>query len=1029
MPCLRNVLVDTVPDVRATAAKALGSLVEKLGERNFPTMVNDLLDTLNADVASTDRQGAAQGLSEVLAGLGLERLEDTLPRILRDSRSPQAYVREAFISLLIYLPATFGTRFAPYLSQSITPILAGLADDSEFVRDASLRAGKIMIANYASKSLDLMLPELERGIFNSSWRIRVSSLQLIGDLLFKVSGITTSTKADGEDEEEESVATEAQRNALTEALGQARRDRILSSLYIARFDTFAMVRSSAINVWKTLVANTPKTVKDILPSMITTIIENLAIDDTEKRAVFIETLGDLMRKNGEELVHQLLPALEDGLKSPDVSNRIGVCVAMSELISNGTSEQLESAEEALTRAMRRVLMDDNERVRAAANEAFDALQTKFGKRVVDAVLPELLTMLQSEDKADAALAALRGMMQARAQVILPILIPTLTKTPLTKFNIRAIASLSRVAGAALTKRLSSLISCLLNSEVSGNEPDESGAALESVLLSTQDAVEAVASIMNIMLDFAVDDNYKKRAAACRHMAVFFAETKLDISRYIQDWLRVLLRLFADSSEEVVKAAWTAMDALTKSLRKEEMGGLVAPLRRALQTVAMADTDLPGFSLPKGLSAVLPIFLQGLMQGNSDQKEEAALGLGDLIARTNSDALKLFVTQITGPLIRIIGERNSSDIKAAILSSLRLLLQKIPASLKPFLPQLQRTFTKSLADPMEEVRVKAAKALGTLITLQTRVDPLVAELVAGVSSNDAQIAEAMLSALFQVVGKAAVHMSSASKESVVQLVKQLSGAGSGSTSAATETSSRKAAELLGVLFRNLEDEQARTMLRDLVLVTPPTRFSMVALNGLLLESADKIGDLSGCPGDVANYLCSAAQDASPQISDLAMLAIGKWLLNPRYHRDFQQVKQLMSCLASCMQAPKSASTDTKRLALVDLNALARRFPEVVRPHAQMLLEPIFSTVRDPVLPVKLAGEQAFVNVLEMPAQQTTLLDGLLDKLQNPGKVRSIGEYAKRVASKIAAAQNEKEAAGVPLRDDDTDEIYGVREDEA
>ncbi|ORY78643.1 armadillo-type protein [Protomyces lactucae-debilis] len=1028
MPCLRNVMVDTIPDVRATAAKALGSLVEKLGERNFPTMVDDLLDTLNADVASTDRQGAAQGLSEVLAGLGLDRLEDTLPRILRDSRSPHAYVREAFISLLIYLPATFGSRFSPYLSQSITPILVGLADDSEFVRDASLRAGKIMIANYATKSVDLMLPELERGIFNTTWRIRVSSLQLIGDLLFKVSGITTSTKTDDEDEEEDSVATEAQRNALIEALGQARRDRILSSIYIARFDTFAMVRSSAINVWKTLVANTPKTVKDILPSMIAIIIENLSIDDDEKRAVFIETLGDLMRKNGEELVLQLLPALEEGLRSPSAAYRIGVCVAMSELISNGTSEQLEGAEDALTRAMRRVLIDDNQHVRAAANKAFDALQSKFGKRVVNAVLPELLMMLQSEDKAEAALAALRGMMQARAQVILPILIPTLTKAPLSKFNIRAIASLSRVAGAALTKRLSSLLSCLLDSEVSGNEAEESGAAFESVLLSTQDAVEAIASIMNIMLDFAKHDDHKKRAAACRHMAVFFTENKLDISRYVQDWLRVLLGLFADSSNYVVEAAWSALDALTKSLRKEEMGGLVAPLRRALQSVSVPDTDLPGFSLPKGLSAVLPIFLQGLMQGNSDQKEESALGLGDVIVRTKPEALKVFVTQITGPLIRIIGERSSSDIKAAILLSLRLLLQRIPASLKPFLPQLQRTFTKSLADPMEAVRVRAAKALGTLITLQTRVDPLVAELVTGVQGGDAQVAEAMLSALFQVVGKAAIHMSTASKQSVVQLVKQLSTGGAAAASGSSDVSGRKAAELLGVLFRNLEDDQARALLGDLILVTPPTRFSMVALNGLLVESADKIAELPGCPGDIATYVCTAAQDANPQVSDLAMLAVGKWLLNPRYHRDYQHVKQIMACLASCMQSPKSASTDTKRLALVDVNALARRYPEIVRPHAEVLLEPIFSTVRDPVLPVKLAGEQAFVNVLEMPAQETALLDGLLAKLEHPAKTRSMGEYAKRVASKIAAAQNEKEAAGVPLRDDDMDEIFGVKDED-
>ncbi len=55
-----------------------------------------------------------------------------------------------------------------------------------------------------------------------------------------------------------------------------------------------------------------------------------------------------------------------------------------------------------------------------------------------------------------------------------------------------------------------------------------------------------------------------------------------------------------------------------------------------------------------------------------------------------------------------------------------MLSKIPTFLKPFLPQLQRTFAKSLADPSSEVlRSRAAKALGTLITMTPRVDPLIA----------------------------------------------------------------------------------------------------------------------------------------------------------------------------------------------------------------------------------------------------------------------------------------------------------------
>lgn len=132
MPLVHDVLVDPVPEARATAAKALGTLVERLGETNFPNLVTTLLQTLRSDTSGVDRQGAAQGLSEVLSGLGMERLEGLLPEIVANAASPRPYVREGFISLLVYLPATFGHRFAPHLGRIIPPILSGLADDSEY---------------------------------------------------------------------------------------------------------------------------------------------------------------------------------------------------------------------------------------------------------------------------------------------------------------------------------------------------------------------------------------------------------------------------------------------------------------------------------------------------------------------------------------------------------------------------------------------------------------------------------------------------------------------------------------------------------------------------------------------------------------------------------------------------------------------------------------------------------------------------------------------------------------------------------
>ena len=42
--------------------------------------------------------------------------------------------------------------------------------------------------SYASTALPLLLPAVEAGVLNANWRIRQSSIELLGDLLFKVGG-------------------------------------------------------------------------------------------------------------------------------------------------------------------------------------------------------------------------------------------------------------------------------------------------------------------------------------------------------------------------------------------------------------------------------------------------------------------------------------------------------------------------------------------------------------------------------------------------------------------------------------------------------------------------------------------------------------------------------------------------------------------------------------------------------------------------------------------------------------------------
>jgi len=139
----------------------------------------------------------------------------------------------------------FGNSFANYLGRIIPPILAGLADDIESVRETALRAGRLLVKNFATRAVDLLLPELERGLADDSYRIRLSSVELVGDLLFNLTGITGKTDADEEEVEEDAKEAGA---SLREVLGEEKRNKILSALYICRCDTAGAVRAAAVAV-------------------------------------------------------------------------------------------------------------------------------------------------------------------------------------------------------------------------------------------------------------------------------------------------------------------------------------------------------------------------------------------------------------------------------------------------------------------------------------------------------------------------------------------------------------------------------------------------------------------------------------------------------------------------------------------------------------------------------------------------------------------------------------------------------------
>ncbi|CCH46758.1 putative translational activator [Wickerhamomyces ciferrii] len=1030
---LEIAMVDPVPNTRATAARALGALVEKLGEEQFPYLIPRLLDTLSDETKAGDRLGSAQALAEVINGIGIRKLDELLPTILKGATSTRASTREGYLPLLLFIPVCFGSQFAPYITQIIPAILNGLADTDESIRGTALRAGRLIVKNYASKAIDLLLPELEKGLLDVNHRIRQSSVELTGDLLFQVTGIS------GKNElvEEENEFSGALNTQLVDVLGVERRDRVLALLFICRSDVSGAVRSATIDIWKSLVANTPRTVKEILPTLTNIIIRRLANRDEQQRQIAAQTLGELVRRVGGNALPQLLPTLQESVQTSDPDAKQGACIAVHELIGSSNEDSIYEYQEIFVDIIRSTLVDPSPQVRESAAQAFDIFQNTVGKVAVDEIIPYLLNLLESPNSED-ALAALQEIMTTKSEVIFPILIPTLLESPIDAFRARALGSMAEVAGKALYKRLTTVINALVKELVREDVDDEAAAVLkesfDKIILSVEDD-EGLHPLLQQLLALIKGDDPKKRAIIYERLSPFFSESTLDYSIYTQDLMTQSILSLDDKDPEVVKHSVVALAALTKKQPKESLERLVKPAKQALQITGVSGQDLYGFTLPKGANSILPVFSYGLMYGSSDVREVSALGIADLVSKTPVVHLRLLVTQITGPLIRVVGERFPSDVKAAILYALNVIFDKIPQYLRAFIPQLQRTFVKSLSDANNEtLRLRAAKALGTLIEHQPRVDPLVSELVMGAkNAENSGVKTAMLKALLEVITKAGEKMSESSKTSILDLVED-------EILEADDKLAVAYARLVGSLSRILTADEGLHILKSKVLDSKfddgdSSKFAILTLNSFLKDAPDHIFNNGLLPQIVA-ALVDGTNSTSSYISDNSVLAIGKILLlqdekaapkakpvsEEPFDIPFPLVSDLVKQLAITTLKPASNSLDTRRLSLTVVRTVSRQKGSIFKAQLDVIAPSVFACVRDVIIPIKLAAEKAYLALFNLVEDEN--MEGFNKWFQETSEkgttvntvigttvqMRSIGDYTKRVAVRLVGVERERIAAG-------------------
>ena len=205
-------------------------------------------------------------------------------------------------------------------------MLQGLCDDNEGVREVSLRAGQVMVHVLGKSHTSELLPGLSSSLFHSDWRIRLCSVSLLGDLLYLVGDTRAVGLTEGEGDDSGFSISSRAAVVIRAHIGDEHMNMVLSALYISRSDTSIGVRQGALQVWKSIVTNSPRTLKEIMSSLLPSIVAKLSGENSEIRIVAGKALGDIVVKMAEVVLPIVIPLLQMGLEEGDQVKREGICL-------------------------------------------------------------------------------------------------------------------------------------------------------------------------------------------------------------------------------------------------------------------------------------------------------------------------------------------------------------------------------------------------------------------------------------------------------------------------------------------------------------------------------------------------------------------------------------------------------------------------------------------------------------------------------------------------------------------------------
>jgi len=634
----------------------------------------------------------------------------------------------------------------------------------------------------------------------------------------------------------------------------------------------------------------------------------------------------------------------------------------------------------------------------------------------------------NDENTNIILLGLTEIVQQKPRDLFEYLFPKLTASPISLPYAKALSIISTQVGNTINYFYSKLVVLLVNELIICQSNIDNNIGGEKEVARFEAIKEASSSVMSSVsssgLNYVITDlgkqieneaDPKKRLYGCWLTEQLFRHIKVDLSEFIPVLLKYLLSRIVDSDNNTLVALSNCLNAISATIPldvffdhidfiKNCLTSSASDSRYKIGAVVETDQDgnvlVPLFKLDKSLDFFINTYIHALMNGPTNVREVAADAIGELMNFSSEKIIKAYLIKTTGPLIRVVGDRFPSSVKAAVLSTLCIIMKKGGIGLKPFTPQLQTTFVKNLVDPSKIVRKLCGQGLGALMVLTVRVDPLLNELLVQAQSKQESnaIKVSILEALAIVLRKGGNNITMPLLLKVVDILKE-------NLAADDESIKDVSGKCFGAISGFLDSTNICDILIDLVGSDKSvTSSKVIGICNVLQGAGLRANEMRE---ECLNFVnLGLIDEKSGSLKIAASSNVGNMLKFPTHvtaDQRRQEYEEIAATNFSIIQKNLIVSAmdieegESRRAALTSIKMLIKSYKKVALKNIDSLADPLMASVKDTNPRIMYLGQRCL----------KFLLDGEVNSLKSSEKLNFIKDYYNRVAQHGPAEDSDEE----------------------